>query len=91
MQSAVFKHEVDLPIFYKERPLRKIYRADFACFGEIIVELKALSTIGGKEQAQVINYLKASNLERGLLLHFGSESLQYERLKNTHKKSVKSA
>ncbi|MCB9434721.1 MAG: GxxExxY protein [Ardenticatenaceae bacterium] len=62
--------------------------ADFVCFREIIVELKALSTISGKEKAQIINCLKASNLERGLLLNFGSESLQYERIKNTHKKSA---
>ena len=86
-----FKHEIDIPIFYKGQPLQKSYRADFLCFDKIIVELKALSQIGGKETAQLINYLKATNLNRGLLLNFGSESLQYKRSANLWKKSVKSA
>ncbi len=83
-----FKHEVDLPIFYKSQPLKTIYRADFVCFENIIVELKALPKISGREKAQVINYLKAANFDRGLLLNFGGKSLEYERLANTWKKSA---
>ncbi len=90
-RSISFRHEVDLPIFYKGRPLKTTYRADFVCFDNIIVELKALSKISGREKAQVINYLKAARFDRGLLLNFGAESLQYERLANTWKKSVQSA
>lgn len=86
-----YKHEVELPIIYKGRPLKTSYRADFICFNNIIVELKALPKISGKEKAQVINYLKATNFDKGLLLNFGTESLQYERLANTWKKSVESA
>lgn len=83
-----FKYEVDLPIFYKGQPLKTIYRADFVCFENIIVELKALPKISGREKAQVINYLKATNFDRGLLLNFGAKSLEYERLANTWKKSA---
>ncbi|HXV98307.1 MAG TPA: GxxExxY protein [Anaerolineae bacterium] len=91
IQRIPFLHEVELPIFYKEHHLKKIYRADFICFDNIIVELKALPQITGKEKAQVINYLKATRFERGLLFNFGTESLQYERLLNTNKKSAQSA
>lgn len=90
-RNIPFRHEVDLPIFYKGQPMQKVYRADFVCFETIIVELKALLTISGREKAQVINYLRASDYDRGLLLNFGSDSLHYTRLFNSKKKSIKSA
>ncbi|MCP4416629.1 MAG: GxxExxY protein [Chloroflexi bacterium] len=90
-RNIPFLHEVDLSIFYKNQPLQKVYRTDFVCFDNIVVELKALSEVGGREKAQVINYLRASNYDRGLLLNFGADSLQYTRLFNSRKKSVESA
>jgi GxxExxY protein len=80
--------EVELPVSYKGHRLNTHYRADFVCFGEVIVELKALSKIGGIEKAQVINYLKATGLSTGLLLNFGAHSLQRERLVYTHPESA---
>jgi GxxExxY protein len=56
------------------------YKPDFICYDAVIVELKALDKLGGKEKAQVINYLKAAGYERGLLLNFGTVRLEYERL-----------
>ncbi len=91
LKGIPFRHEIDLPIFYKGRSLKTIYRADFVCFDNVIVELKALPKISGKEKAQVINYLKAANFDKGILLNFGTESLQYERLANTWRKSAQSA
>ena len=88
LRQIPYVYEVDLPINYKERPLRTPYRADFVCFTNIIVELKALRTIGGIEKAQVINYLKATGYERGLLLNFGTRSLEYERLVNAWKNTT---
>ena len=91
-QQVAFLHEVDLPIFYKGRQLPTIYRADFICFGEVIVEIKALKALSGIEEAQAINYLKATGKEVALILNFGTESLQYIRLVNKFKqKSAKPA
>ena len=74
--------EVELPIFYKGTKLPSFYKADFVCFERLIVEAKAIKTITDVDRAQTINYLKATHLERALLLNFGALSLQYERLVN---------
>ncbi|HTO73825.1 MAG TPA: GxxExxY protein [Gemmatimonadales bacterium] len=79
-RGVPFRSQVDLPIRFQGRPLISGYRADLICFDEIIVELKALSDLGGIEEAQLLNYLKAGGLRRGLLLNFGRKSLQLRRL-----------
>ena len=73
------RREVDLPVFYKGHQLKTAYRADFLCYESIIVELKALARLSGTEEAQILNYLKASGREVGLLLSFGGPSLEYKR------------
>jgi GxxExxY protein len=73
------RREVELPIFYKGRHLKATYRADFVCYESIVVELKALARLSGTEEAQLLNYLKASGHEIGLLLNFGAPSLDYKR------------
>jgi len=75
-----FQREQELPIDYKGRRLPCKYRADFVCYEDIIVELKALQLLSGTEEAQLLNYLKATSLERGLLLNFGRPSLEFKRL-----------
>jgi GxxExxY protein len=75
-----FVREIDLPIYYKGHVLNCSYRADFVCFEAVIVELKALGELTPREHAQVINYLKATRLGRGLLLNFGASRLEYKRL-----------
>src|SRR5687767_4171387 len=79
-RAIPFVPQALLTICYKGRPLKCTYRADFVCFGEVIVEIKALAQITGVERAQVINYLKATGFHRALILNFGSGSLQYERV-----------
>lgn len=87
-----FLHEVHLPVRYKGQQLPTLYRADFICFDEVIVEIKALKALSGVEEAQVINYLKATGKPVALLLNFGAESLQYIRLVNRfNQKSAQSA
>ena len=75
-----FRKEVALPIRYRDRPLNVSYRADFVCFESLLVELKALPRLTGIEEAQVINYLKASRLNKAILLNFGSPRQDYKRL-----------
>ena len=81
-----YLREKRLPIHYRGEVIAE-YQADFLCYEEIIVELKALHKLSGSDEAQVINYLKASNLHRGLLINFGAPSLQYKRLVHNLRKS----
>jgi GxxExxY protein len=74
-----FDSERLLDIEYKGRRLQKEYRADFLCYDKIIVELKALDFLSSKEEAQVLNYLKASSIKVGVLLNFGGPSLEWKR------------
>lgn len=75
-----FLKEAVLNVNYKGRVLDKKYVADFICFSEIIVELKAMDAIAPEHTAQVLNYLKATNKKLGLLINFGAPSLQYKRI-----------
>lgn len=90
-----FKAEVALPIRYNNKLLTCAYRADFVCFESIIVETKAIAALTGADEAQLINELKATGLQRGLLLNFGSASLEPKRLvlnlSENLRKSAKSA
>lgn len=78
--AVPFAREVAFPLDYDGVPLGLSYRADFVCFGTLIVEIKALKHVGPLEQAQTINYLKASKLRRALILNFGTRSLEWRRL-----------
>jgi GxxExxY protein len=75
-----FESEKILTIQYKGQPLNTAYRADFICFEEVVVEIKAIQSLTGNGESQLINYLKATGLKRGLLLNFGSFSLQTKRM-----------
>ena len=86
-----FQREVILPIRYKGQLLQCGYRADFICFGEIVVELKAIGQLTGTDEAQTINELKATHLNRALLINFGVPSLEYKRLVFNLRESAKSA
>lgn len=77
-QGIAHEREKRLPVTYRGEIIAE-YQADFICHGEVIVELKALQKISGKEEAQIINYLKATGLQRGLLVNFGASSLEYKR------------
>ena len=78
-QKVPFKSQPVVQIAYKGKPLDKTYQPDFICFDMVIVEIKAISGLSGIEEAQLINYLKATGLTVGLLINFGAKSLEYKR------------
>lgn len=80
-----YEREKVLEITYKGQKLSKYYVADFVCYNNIIVELKAIDELHPAHTAQVINYLKIANAELGILINFGANSLQYKRILNTKK------
>jgi len=86
-----YQREFALPIHYRGMPLNTTYRDDFVCYGSIVVELKALQQLTGTEEAQVINYLKASGLNKARLINFGASSLQHKRVILSHDNLRKSA
>ena len=75
-----FEREKLLNVFYKGKPLPSFFKADFVCFGSVIVECKSQASIGSPEDAQVLNCLALTGLKRALILNFGAPSLQYKRL-----------
>ena len=79
-QGIPYEREKEYEINYKGLVLSKTYKDDFLCYGNIIVELKALSHFNKEHMAQTLNYLKASHLKLGLLINFGTTSLNYERI-----------
>lgn len=74
-----FEREKRLKIQYKGIYLKKEYSPDFVCFGKIVLELRAVSELTDIHLCQVFNYLKASKLRLGLLVNFGTTSLQFKR------------
>jgi len=75
-----FIREKELSIEYRDKVLNKKYFVDFLCYEKIVVELKAVSELAKEHTSQVLNYLRASDLELGLLINFGSRSLKYKRI-----------
>jgi len=86
-RNVPFKAQVELPVFYKGEKMATSYRADFICFGTVLVELKAIRAMTPVEDAQMINYLKATGLQKGLLLNFHGQSLEHKRFVNQWKTS----
>ena len=76
-----FAREMEMPIFYKQQMIGS-RRVDFFVGNEIMVELKAIIDLEPVHLAQAINYLEAYNMKIGLLINFGSQSLQFKRLLN---------
>ncbi|HEY4688148.1 MAG TPA: GxxExxY protein [Anaerolineae bacterium] len=75
-----FEAQKPIGIYYKGQLLKKEYVADLVCYEQIIVELKALERLSTREEAQLLNYLKATGLRVGLLINFGSHGkLEWQR------------
>ena len=80
-QGIPYEREKELKVYYDGVELKQTYKADFVCFGDIIVELKAVSALDDAHRSQVYNYLHATGFKLGLLVNFGcSDELEYERI-----------
>jgi len=70
-QGIEFLAQKEIGLSYKGQPLKQAYRADFVCYGKVIVEIKAVSVLTDEHRAQLMNYLRASGIKVGLLINFG--------------------
>jgi len=76
-----FEQQKPLGLIYKGRTIEKSYVADFVCFDEVLVEIKAVSRLTGEHHAQTLNYLHAGGFDIGLLINFGHfPKIEYHRL-----------
>ena len=80
LRDIPFEREKVINVTYKGKVLSKNFRPDFVCYDKVIVELKAVSEFTDEHTAQVYNYLKASGLKLGILINFGTTSLEYKRI-----------
>ena len=82
-QEISFESQPVLTLEYKGVELEKTYRPDFICFGNVLIEIKAVSHFTSEHRAQTLNYLNASGLEVALLVNFGHfPKLEHVRLVN---------
>jgi len=79
LRNLPFVEQRPVEIVYKGQTLHQRYIPDFVVYEHIIVEIKAIKQIGPNEEAQLLNYLKATGLRVGLLLNFGAPSLEWDR------------
>jgi len=80
-QGLSFVREMEMSIYYDEQEIGT-RRVDFFVEDKIMVELKAVIQLEDVHLAQAINYLEAYQMEVGLLINFGSKSLQFKRVQN---------
>lgn len=80
-RNICFERQKSLGVFYKGKKVKQ-FVCDFLVAEAVLVELKAIKELKQAEVAQLLNYLKATNLKLCLLLNFGATSLQYKRVIN---------
>jgi GxxExxY protein len=83
-QGLLFSRELEMAIYYDGEDVGT-QRVDFLVDDKVMVEIKAVSKLDDTHLAQIINYLEAYKLETGLLINFGSKSLEFKRITNEYK------
>jgi GxxExxY protein len=78
-----FSPQVAIEISYKGHKLAKGYIPDFVCFSQVIVEIKAIKELTSLEEAQLLNYLKATGKPVGILINFGTAKMEWKRMAHT--------
>ena len=82
LANLAIQREYEMPVLYKDEQIGT-RRVDFLVEGVISVELKAIVKLEDVHLAQAINYLEAYHLEIGMLINFGSKSMEFKRLINS--------
>ncbi|HOZ82834.1 MAG TPA: GxxExxY protein [Bacteroidia bacterium] len=80
-ENLFFKREMEMPVHYRNEIIGT-RRVDFFVEEIVMVELKAIIKLEDVHLAQAMNYLEAYNMEIGLLINFGSKSLEFKRVHN---------
>ncbi len=75
-----YKREKEYEVSYKDRILKHKYRADFVVYDKIILEIKAATNVVEGHVKQTLNYVKAANIQLGIIINFGEDSLKYKRI-----------
>jgi len=78
-RNIPYEEQKPVPVFYKGVKAKDFF-CDFLVGQKVLVELKAIKALTSAEEAQILNYMKAANLDVGLLINFGEPSLKYKRL-----------
>lgn len=79
-RGVPFSPQIAIEISYKGHKLAKEYIPDFICYGQVIVEIKAIKELTSLEEAQLLNYLKATGKPVGVLINFGTAKLEWKRM-----------
>ena len=82
LRGIPFETEKLITISYKGHLLERTYKADLVCYGKIVVELKSVEKLKTEHTAQLLNYLKATNMPIGVLINFGEIPLKYKIVPN---------
>jgi len=82
LRGIPFETEKLITIAYKGHLLERTYKADLVCYENIVVELKSVEKLKTEHTAQLLNYLKATNLPLGILINFGETPLKYKIVPN---------
>ena len=78
-----FEPQKEVPIYYNGEPLNEFFKVDFLCFNSVLLDIKSVRSIQEDMTQQVLNYLKSSHIEIGMLINFGEQSLKWKRLVHT--------
>ena len=87
IRSIPYEKNVRFKVYYNSIDLGKYYVADIVCYDKIIVEIKAMDFLHANHSRQLLNYLKVTGRDLGLLVNFGEGSLKVKRIINSAKKS----
>lgn len=88
-RSFSFGAQPEISVFYKGRTLRKRLRPDLLVENEVIIELKAVSTLADEHRAQILNYLRVTRKQVGYLINFAAfPNIEWQRLVNTRRPPV---